>query len=168
MWLGGREGFGLRVVGARSKWREGKRCHGAPGLGARAGLVMWPTPNGRHRAHRITGRGKRGFSHRGITWSGSRVRARARRACRLGGPVVPSVCARAAATWVGAALRCGEGKGGEEERSEADERVPRVSEGKEKDEGSDGLGCGARRPAGLVGLVGLVSRLRRLPAQVRS
>jgi hypothetical protein len=64
--------------------------------------------------------------------------------------------ARAAAAQVGAVRRCGEGKGGEEKRSEADERVPRVSEGKEKDEDSDGLGCGARRPIGLVGLVGLV------------
>jgi hypothetical protein len=76
--------------------------------------------------------------------------------CRLGGPAVPSACTRAAAARVGAVRRCGEGKGGEEERSEADERVPRVSEGKEKDEGSGGLGCGARWPAGLIGLVELV------------
>jgi hypothetical protein len=35
---------------------------------------------------------------------------------------------------------------------------------KKKEEGTDGLGCGAKRPAGLAGLVGPVGWLRRLPA----
>jgi hypothetical protein len=38
---------------------------------------------------------------------------------------------RAAATLVDMVRRCGEGKGGEEERGETDERVPHVSDGKE-------------------------------------
>jgi hypothetical protein len=49
-------------VGARSRCCARAKSRGAPGLVARASLAMWPAPNGRHRACRVTGRGNRGIS----------------------------------------------------------------------------------------------------------
>jgi hypothetical protein len=143
-------------IRARSRWREGKRSHGAPGLGARAGLAMWSAPNGRHLACRVTGRGKRGLSPNGTPWSGSRVRARARRACQLGGPAVPSVCTAAAHR-----VRCGAalGKKAKKKKGERPTRGSHTSARERKRRGvSAGWAAWFGRPAGLVGLEGSLSK----------
>jgi hypothetical protein len=49
-------------IGARSRCCSGAKSLGAPGLDTRASLAMWPAPNGRYHACRVTGRGNRGIS----------------------------------------------------------------------------------------------------------
>jgi hypothetical protein len=67
-----------------------------------------------------------------------------------------------ATAWCGAALGR---RSVEEERREADTRVPHASESKEKDKGA---GCWAARLRGLMGMLGRWADLGRKQAQVRS
>jgi hypothetical protein len=81
-----------QVIHSQSRQREGKRIHNTPGLGDRAQLAMWPASNGRHRACRVTGRGKRGFSPSESAFRvGCLQRSVARRACQPA-PGYPIAC----------------------------------------------------------------------------
>jgi hypothetical protein len=104
-WLA-RRGLGHGCCRRTVKAARGQGCPGAPGLAAQAGSATWPALSGRHGACRVTGKGIRDFSPVDSPWGGPRARARARRACQLGGPAVPSSrarlrCGAAARGWLG-------------------------------------------------------------------